>query len=119
MTDSAALTDDCLFCRIVAGAIPSTTVLETETIVAFRDISPEAPTHVLVVTRAHHQDVSAVAASSPTLLADMVAVAQRVADSECDGQFRLVFNVGPKAGQTVFHAHAHVLGGAPMGRVLP
>ena len=119
MTDPTALTDDCLFCRIVAGEIPSTTVLETETVVAFRDIAPEAPTHVLVVTRAHHEDVSAVAASSPTLLAEMVAVAQRVADSECGGQFRLIFNVGPMAGQTIFHAHAHVLGGAPMGRVLP
>ena len=111
--------DDCLFCRISAGTIPSTMVLETEAVVAFRDIAPEAPTHVLVVPRAHHVDVSAVAAASPTLLAEMIDVAQRVADAECGGQFRLVFNVGEMAGQTILHAHAHVLGGAPMGLVLP
>ena len=118
-TTEAASIDDCLFCRIAAGEIPSTMVLQTDAVVAFRDIAPEAPTHVLVVPRAHHVDVSAVAASSPALLADMIAVAQRVADAECGGQFRLIFNVGPEAGQTVAHAHAHVLGGAPMGRVLP
>jgi histidine triad (HIT) family protein len=120
MTDAAPMSDtDCLFCRIVAGEIPSTMVLQSEAMVAFRDIAPEAPTHVLVVSRAHHADVSALAAASPTLLAEMIDVARRVADSECGGQFRLVFNVGPEAGQTVPHVHAHVLGGAPMGRVLP
>ncbi len=111
--------NDCLFCRIVAGEIPSTTVLETESVVAFRDIAPEAPTHVLVVPRSHHADVTAVAAAEPALLAEMIEVAQKVADDECGGEFRLVFNVGAKAGQTVFHAHAHVLGGTEMGRVLP
>jgi histidine triad (HIT) family protein len=114
MTDT-----DCLFCRIIAGEIPSTMVTETETVVAFRDIAPEAPTHVLVVPREHLADVSDVAAASPQLLADMIAVAQRVADDECGGQFRLVFNVGPQAGQTVFHAHAHVLGGVQMDRIRP
>ncbi len=118
MTDDVT-TDDCLFCRIVVGEIPSTMVLQTETVAAFRDIAPEAPTHVLVVPRAHHVDVSALAAASPTLLAEMIDVAQRVADSECGGQFRLIFNVGEKAGQSVAHVHAHVLGGTPMGRVLP
>jgi histidine triad (HIT) family protein len=114
MTDT-----DCLFCRIIAGDVPSTTVLETETIVAFRDIAPEAPTHVLVVPRTHLADVSDVAAASPPLLAEMIDVAQRVADDECGGQFRLVFNVGPQAGQTVFHAHAHVIGGVQMDRIRP
>jgi len=111
--------NDCLFCKIVAGEVPSTTVLETETVVAFRDIAPEAPTHVLVVPRAHLADVTDVAAAQPELLAAMIDAAQRIADDECGGQFRLVFNIGPKAGQTVFHAHAHVLGGVEMGRVLP
>jgi histidine triad (HIT) family protein len=111
--------NDCLFCRIIAGELPSTTVMETETIVAFRDIAPEAPTHVLVVPRTHQADVTDVAAAQPEVLAEMVDVAQRIADDECGGQFRLVFNVGPKAGQSVFHAHAHVLGGVEMGRVLP
>ncbi len=111
--------NDCLFCRIIAGELPSTTVMETERIVAFRDIAPEAPTHVLVVPRTHHADVTDVAAAAPDVLAEMIDVAQRIADDECGGQFRLVINVGPKAGQTVFHAHAHVLGGTEMGRVLP
>jgi histidine triad (HIT) family protein len=120
MTDAAPMSaTDCLFCRIAADEIPSTMVLQTETMVAFRDIAPEAPTHVLVVPRAHHVDVSALAAASLTLLAEMIGVAQRVADSECGGQFRLIFNVGAEAGQTVPHVHAHVLGGVPMGRVLP
>ena len=118
MNDSTTA-DDCLFCRIAAGQIPSSMVLETDAVVAFRDIAPKAPTHVLVVPRAHHVDVSAVAASSPALLAEMVDIAQRVADRECGGQFRLLFNVGPEAGQTIAHAHAHVLGGAPAGGVLP
>ncbi len=114
MTDT-----DCLFCRIIAGDLPSTMVLETETVVAFRDIAPEAPTHVLVVPRTHLADVSDVAAAAPEVLAEMISVAQRVADDECGGQFRLVFNVGPQAGQTVFHAHAHVLGGVQMDRLRP
>ena len=114
MTDT-----DCLFCRIIAGEVPSTMVLETESVVAFRDIAPEAPTHVLVVPRAHLADVSDVAAAEPEVLAEMIDVAQRVADDECGGQYRLVFNVGPQAGQSVFHAHAHVLGGVQMDRLRP
>lgn len=110
---------DCVFCRILAGEIPSTTVLETPGVVAFRDIAPEAPTHVLVAPRRHLADITAVAAAEPALLAEMVDVAQRVADAECGGQFRLVFNTGARAGQSVFHAHAHVLGGIEFGRVLP
>jgi histidine triad (HIT) family protein len=106
---------DCLFCRIIAGEIPSTTVITTDSVVAFRDIVPQAPTHVLVVPRQHLADVSDVAAAAPDVLAEMVDVAQRIADDECDGQFRLIFNTGPTAGQSVFHAHAHVLGGADLG----
>ncbi len=106
---------DCLFCRIIAGEVPSTIVLETDNVLAFRDIMPQAPTHVLVVPRQHLADVTDVAAAAPDVLAEMIDVAQRIADDECSGQFRLVFNTGPVAGQSVFHVHAHVLGGAELG----
>lgn len=106
MTDT-----DCLFCRIVAGEIPGDKVTETETILAFRDISPKAPVHVLVIPKTHSPDVATLAATDPTLLADMALVAQRVADDECGGEFRWIFNTGASAGQSVFHVHGHVIGG--------
>lgn len=102
---------DCLFCRIVAGDIPATIVARTDTVVAFRDIAPKAPLHVLVVPTVHVANVTEAAATHPQVLADMVAVAQQIADAESEGDYRLVFNTGQKAGQTVFHAHGHVLGG--------
>jgi histidine triad (HIT) family protein len=104
--------DDCLFCKIVAGEIPSTVVRETETTYAFRDIAPKAPVHVLVVPRAHHTDVAALAAADPDLTATLLAEAAEVARAEgLEGRWRLVFNTGADVGQTVFHVHAHVLGG--------
>ncbi len=106
---------DCLFCRIVAGEIPASVVAENADAVAFRDISPQAPLHVLVVPREHHADVAQLAAADPRLLAAVVELADQVAGTEADGQFRLIFNTGPAAGQSVFHAHGHVLGGAPLG----
>ncbi len=102
---------DCLFCRIVAGEIPASIVAESDSVIAFRDIAPKAPVHVLVVPRKHVANVTEAAAQIPEVLADMVALAQRVADAESEGQYRLVFNTGELAGQSVFHAHAHVLGG--------
>jgi len=103
---------DCLFCRIVAGEIPATVVLETDDVLAFRDIAPAAPTHVVVVPKAHHQDVVALAAADPGLAAKVLAAGTAVAEQEglADG-FRLVFNTGRDGGQTVFHVHLHVLGG--------
>ncbi|MCL3860593.1 histidine triad nucleotide-binding protein [Actinotalea sp. K2] len=106
---------DCLFCRIVAGELPSTVVARRERTVAFQDIDPQAPMHVLVVPRDHYGDVAQLAASAPDVLAEVVSLAQEVATSEADGQFRLVFNTGTEAGQSVFHAHAHVIGGAALG----
>jgi histidine triad (HIT) family protein len=103
---------DCLFCRIAAGDIPADIVARTDNVIAFRDIAPNAPLHVLVVPVAHVANVSEAAAQIPEVLAEMVAVAQQVADAEAGGEFRLVFNTGPTAGQSVFHVHAHVLGGA-------
>lgn len=106
---------DCLFCRIVAGEIPADVVARTERAVAFRDIDPKAPVHVLVVPRDHHPDVAELAAVDPTLLADVVALAHEVAQRESGGAFRLVFNTGAEAGQSVFHVHGHVIGGARLG----
>ncbi|MGW2812390.1 histidine triad nucleotide-binding protein [Streptomyces sp. NPDC001415] len=104
---------DCLFCKIVSGDVPATIVRETGTTVAFRDINPQAPTHVLVIPKVHHPDAAALAAAEPTILADVVREAGEVAREEkIDGTgYRIVFNTGSGAGQTVFHAHAHVLGG--------
>ncbi|MFD7629820.1 histidine triad nucleotide-binding protein [Streptomyces sp. NPDC059851] len=104
---------DCLFCKIVAGQVPATVVLETETVVAFRDINPQAPTHVLVIPKAHYPDAASLAAASPELTADVLREAGAIAAQEKvdDHGYRIVFNTGSGAGQTVFHAHAHVLGG--------
>jgi histidine triad (HIT) family protein len=102
----------CLFCRIVAGDVPATIVAESEHTVAFRDIHPQADVHVLVVPRVHEPDVGSLAAAEPDVAIALLAEARRIADDEADGQYRLVFNTGERAGQTVFHAHAHVLGGA-------
>jgi len=107
---------DCLFCKIIAGEIPSTKVLETDTTYAFRDIGPQAAVHVLVVPRTHYEDAEALA-KSPQDLADVVAAGAAVARQEGIDQsgFRLVFNTGEHAGRTVFHAHMHVLGGEQLG----
>ncbi|MEU3724726.1 histidine triad nucleotide-binding protein [Streptomyces sp. NPDC031705] len=104
---------DCLFCKIVAGAVPATVVRETETTVAFRDINPQAPTHVLVIPKVHYPDAATLAAGAPDVAADVLREAARVAADEKveEGGYRVVFNTGAGAGQTVFHAHAHVLGG--------
>ncbi len=106
---------ECLFCRIVAGQVPADVVAANDYAVAFRDIDPKAPVHVLVVPREHHSDVTQLAAIDPTLLAALVDLADEVAGAEADGQFRLVFNTGPEAGQSVFHVHGHVLAGARLG----
>jgi histidine triad (HIT) family protein len=103
--------DDCLFCKIVAGHVPATIVRETETTVAFRDINPQAPTHVLVIPKAHYADASTLATAAPDLAADVLRETQAVADEDKLESYRIVFNTGTGAGQTVFHAHAHVVGG--------
>ncbi|MFD6416330.1 histidine triad nucleotide-binding protein [Streptomyces sp. NPDC060194] len=108
---SGAPDADCLFCRIVAGQIPATVVRETETTLAFRDINPQAPTHVLVIPKLHHPDAASLAAAAPQAAADVLAAAGEVAAQEELESYRLVFNTGAGAGQTVFHAHVHVLGG--------
>jgi histidine triad (HIT) family protein len=104
---------DCLFCKIVAGDVPATVVRETDTAFAFRDINPQAPTHVLVIPRQHYPDAASLAAAEPKVAADVLRVAGEIAEAEkVVGQgYRIVFNTGSGAGQTVFHAHAHLLAG--------
>jgi histidine triad (HIT) family protein len=105
------MTDDCLFCGIVAGATPAEVVRETERTVAFRDIAPQAEVHVLVVPREHHANAAELAAAAPEAAAELVTTAAAVAADEGFTDYRLVFNTGPDAGQTVFHAHLHLLAG--------
>jgi histidine triad (HIT) family protein len=107
---------------MVAGEVPATVVAETDRVLAFRDINPQAPTHVLVIPKDHHRNVAALAVADPQLLGELLSTAHAVADGEGlvrgDGDepgYRLVTNTGPDAGQTVHHVHVHLLGGRPMG----
>ena len=107
---------DCLFCKIVAGEVPATLVAEDEHTVAFRDLHPQAPTHVLVVPREHHPDAAACTDADPLLMGRLVAAAVAVARAEgLEDGYRLLTNTGPHAGQTIHHVHVHVLGGRPLG----
>lgn len=114
---SAELMDpDCIFCRIVAGEIPAEKVYESGTVIAFRDLEPQAPTHLLVIPRSHYPNAAALAAGEPATAAHLFDAARAIADSEgLGGGYRLVFNTGADAHQTVFHVHMHLLGGRAMG----
>jgi histidine triad (HIT) family protein len=106
---------DCLFCKIVAGEIPSDRVHEDGEVIAFHDINPQAPTHVLVIPRRHIADARALDEGDGPILAQMFAVTRQLADEAgLDSGYRIVTNVGPDAGQTVFHLHFHLLGGRSM-----
>ncbi|MET9297339.1 histidine triad nucleotide-binding protein [Streptomyces sp. NPDC003077] len=111
---------DCLFCKIVAKEVPATIVRETETTLAFRDINPQAPTHVLVIPKVHYPNGAALAAAEPAIAGDVLREAGEVAADEKidESGYRIIFNTGPGAGQTVFHAHAHVLGGRDLQRLV-
>src|SRR3954469_22855927 len=112
---------DCLFCGIVAGDIPAEVVATNDHALAFRDINPAAPVHVLVIPKTHLPDLAAVGGAEPDTLLAMLDLARSVADAEGvsgDGEdqgYRLVANTGPAAHQTVFHAHLHLLGGRRLG----
>jgi histidine triad (HIT) family protein len=105
---------DCLFCKIASGEIPATVVARDEKFVAFRDINPEAPTHVLAIPQAHVESLSQTA--DVDLLGGLLLFARRVAEAEglAERGYRIVVNTNADGGQTVFHLHAHVLGGRPM-----
>jgi histidine triad (HIT) family protein len=107
---------DCLFCRIVSGDVPAARVLETARTLAFRDINPQAPIHVLVIPKPHYRDLADLAGAAGDLLAEVALQAHKVAQAEgiAETGYRVVLNSGAAAGQTVDHAHAHVLGGRPM-----
>jgi histidine triad (HIT) family protein len=102
-----------IFSRIIDREIPADIVLETERLIAFRDIAPKAPVHILIVPKTGlYRNVVELAAGDPTLLAELVGTAQQIADEHSNGEFRLVFNTGESSGQSVFHVHAHVLSGS-------
>ncbi len=105
------MSDDCLFCSIVAGDVPADVVGETDHTLAFRDINPQAPTHVLVIPKRHEPDVASLAAADLEATVDLITHTRRIADELGTGSYRLVFNTGADAFQTVFHCHGHVLSG--------
>jgi histidine triad (HIT) family protein len=109
--------EGCLFCGIVAGTVPSQRVYADELVVAFRDVRPQAPVHVLVVPREHVAGIDAIGAGDGTLVLAVVRAANEIARAEgiAESGYRLVWNVGPHAGQSVFHLHLHLLGGRPLG----
>ena len=108
---------NCIFCRIVSGEIPSTKVYEDDRLIAFTDLNPQAPTHVLVVPREHVPTLNDVTAKHDDLVGAMIRRGASIAHERghADGGYRLVFNCNADAGQTVFHLHLHVLGGRRMG----
>ena len=106
---------DCLFCKIIAGEIPSTKVYEDDKILAFRDIAPQAPTHVLVVPKCHIEDTNGIAAEKSAVIAHIFAVIPEISKAEgLTNGYRVVTNCGADSGQTVPHLHFHILGGKQM-----
>lgn len=116
-----ATSSDCLFCRIVAGEIPNDTVYETDTVLAFRDITPRANVHVLVIPKAHQHTLAQMAGEDAGSVAELFTAAGEVARREGidESGYRVVSNVGADAGQEVFHVHVHVLGAQQLGPVGP
>ena len=105
----------CLFCRIVAGEVPAERLHDDDEVIAFADINPQAPTHVLVIPRRHIADAHSLTDADAPLLARLFAVTRSLADAAGLGSgYRIVTNIGPDAGQSVFHLHFHLLGGRPM-----
>jgi histidine triad (HIT) family protein len=104
---------DCLFCKILAGDIPADIVYESETAIAFRDINPQAPTHVLIIPRRHIATINALDADDAHLVGDLFLVAKHIAREEgvAERGYRVAMNCNAAAGQTVFHLHLHLLGG--------
>ena len=107
--------ENCLFCKIIAGEIPSTKVYEDETILAFRDIAPQAPTHVQVVPKVHIEDCDGITAENSAVIAHIFEVIPQIAKAEgLVNGYRVASNCGPDSGQTVPHLHFHILGGKAM-----
>ncbi len=101
-----------IFGKIARGEIPVQKLAETDRLIAFPDVAPQAPVHILIIPKTEQfANVSELAAADPALLAEMVTMAHQLANEHADGDFRLIFNNGANAGQTVFHVHAHLLAG--------
>ncbi len=112
---SEVLSTDCVFCRVAAREIPAEILHETDTVVAFRDLEPKAPTHVLLIPKEHLESIADVEERHGGMLVDLAQAATHLARTEgLDAGWRLVTNVGPDAGQSVFHLHVHLLGGRRM-----
>ena len=109
------LDPNCLFCKIIEGDIPATIIFRNENVVAFRDIAPQAPTHVIIVPTVHVENAGKLAKISSVILAALHSAAAEIAESEGLVGYRSVFNTGESVGQSVFHAHLHLLGGRPFG----
>jgi len=106
-----ALDPDCIFCKIIDGAIPAEIVFRNESVVAFNDLNPQAPTHVLLIPTVHTQNAAGLAKMSATITAALFTAADEIAGVRGLTGYRTVFNTGVDAGQSVFHAHLHLLGG--------
>lgn len=108
---------DCLFCKMVAGEISPDVVYEDDQVLAFRDINPQAPVHVLIVPKRHIATINDIRPEHATLISSLYLAAQRVAEQEgiAERGYRTLMNCNQEAGQSVFHIHLHVLGGRPMG----
>ena len=104
---------DCIFCKIISGDIPSTLVAQSQHSVAFNDIAPKQPIHVLVVPREHHSNIAELANANPEALVDLMQLGSKIAAELSTGSFRFTFNTGEAAGQTVFHAHGHITSTTP------
>ena len=109
-----ALAPDCIFCTIIIGEIPADVVFRNENVVAFNDLNPQAPTHVLLVPTLHTENAAGVAKNSATITAALFLAADEIATQRGLSGYRTVFNTGEDAGQSVFHAHLHLLGGRAM-----
>jgi len=103
--------DDCIFCKIISGAIPVDLLYRSEGVVAFNDLAPQAPVHVLIVPVAHHENIAASAAANSTVVGELFAVAGEIAAKKGITDYRAVANTGAGAGQSVFHTHVHLLAG--------
>lgn len=110
-----SLSPDCLFCKIITGDVPATIVYRNENVVAFRDIMPQAPTHVVIVPTVHVDNAAGLARMSAVITAALFLAADDIAKTEGLDGYRAVFNTGASVGQSVFHAHLHLLGGRSFG----
>lgn len=111
------MSDDCLFCKILAGDIPADIVFESDSVIGFRDISPQAPTHVLIIPRRHVSTINDLEEGDRELIGDLYLAAKQIAKGEdlSEAGYRVVMNCNEGAGQSVFHIHLHLLGGRGLG----